>query len=58
MQNQSVPEYQVNIFISAKKYIDTLPLNIKTYLLEKVLSSFNKQKRIYIFIKANYPHLN
>lgn len=54
IQNTSYDYHQEQIFKSAKKYIYALPINARNYLLDRILSYFNKSQPIYKLIKESY----
>ncbi|MDX2172481.1 MAG: hypothetical protein SFY56_05130 [Bacteroidota bacterium] len=54
IQNTSYDYRKEQIFKSAQKYIDKLPINARNYLLDKILSYFNNSQPIYKLIKESY----
>ena len=47
--------YKETVFKQAQRYIDALPINAQTYLLQKILIAIPKTKFIYGLIKKKYP---
>ncbi len=47
--------YKETVFKQAQRYINGLPANAQTYLIQKILESIPKTKFIYNLIKKNYP---
>ena len=47
--------YKEAVFKQAQRYINGLPINVQTYLIQKILEAIPKTKFIYNLIKKNYP---